>query len=614
VGVCEYPTLNLKNYHLVNPKTKGLWPATHASKAYYLLFGQQLSHAPKVVNEFVGVTSKVNKLLWQTPVLFEQAADKVNASTSICCECVASALLLLGLCIKYVACAKPHTHLHFLIDARKSDGTKQTKGTMPLRSTTAKWLGSCSVIASALPVLTESVLDAETCAHMKEFVFAEPGERVDLMTRAAVLQESLASLLKLDWHGKVRAFAGSAKQLELTPRPGEWETYFESFDVKNKDDEKADTKRYDDSYLTSAWDFLTKNADALVIVTQYSAETSAAGQIRAHKSNCYNIWQSLPEKLKRTEQVAVAYAKATTNFALFRFSDFPEVHYICIKNDNSYSFECVPETLKQNKEFCAKASELAYYKWYCQMPNVPPRVLHNPFSDCLYEQLSPGEYTRQDVLERVKICGDVLLLHDPVHHADMEIVAAALATSRGLDVCYLLSLELTDDFEFMTDAIQKNPWCVLVSSTRLQENADFCKMALAKTYRSVHVDTWGWVPKSIVYSSPDVAAYFLVSQIAVRIDVAQVNKELIIDLAGRDTSVLSHLHELRYAGIETAHNLLQDDEFLLACVKQNWRHAPCAYVANKTLKAEILDLVRNHFGDRKWGLRRALSEFPALND
>jgi hypothetical protein len=70
VGVCEYPTLNLKNYHLVNPKTKGLWPATHASKAYYLLFGQQLSHAPKVVNEFVGVTSKVNKLLWQTPVLF----------------------------------------------------------------------------------------------------------------------------------------------------------------------------------------------------------------------------------------------------------------------------------------------------------------------------------------------------------------------------------------------------------------------------------------------------------------------------------------------------------------------------------------------------------------
>jgi hypothetical protein len=462
---------------------------------------------------------------------------------------------------------------------------------MPLRSTTAKWLGSCSVIASALPVLTESVLDtetcallnsafpvltesvmdAETCAPLNKFVVAKPGDKVDLMTRAAVLQESLAKLLKLDWHGKVRAFAGSTKQLELTPRPSEWEKYFESFDAENEDDE-ATKKRYDDSYLTSAWDFLTENADAPVFVTQYPAEESAAGQIGAHNYKWIRIWNNLPEKLKYTKQVAVAYAKAAgPRFADILPCDFPEAHYIGITHNCMYDFESVPKTLKQNKEFCAKASELAYYNWDCQTahgwnlrtpyvyrnnvwtPIVPPRVLHNPFSDWLHGQLSPGEYTRRDVLERVKLCGNVLLLHDPAYHADMELVKAALATSRGPAVCGLVSEELRDDLEFMTDAIQKKPWCVLQSSTRLKENVEFCKMAAAKTQKSGPA-AWQWVPQSIVDSSPDVATHFLAQSGDQKPAgfVAQINTELMVDLVGRNTRVLLCLDVMRESEIEAA--------------------------------------------------------------
>ena len=137
---------------------------------------------------------------------------------------------------------------------------------------------------------------------------------------------------------------------------------------------------------------------------------------------------------------------------------------------------------------------------------------------------------------------------------------------------------LADDKTFMLEAFLKNNDNLLKASKRLQSDPDVIAAQLER----------GYAPRSIskheIETNPVVAAHVLAHSTSCRTGIynkVHIDKDTVLDIIAQDASVLEAL--VKAAKLKTrkqvavwetaADELVQDEQFMIACVKRNWRAA-----------------------------------------
>jgi hypothetical protein len=499
--------------------------------------------------------------------------------------------------------------------------------------------GSNHVAADQFEVHVDDVLSETQLAELHVQCFqcfsvklpkeAFSANTVDCATKAAYLQNTLLQFFKdCSWHGEVRAFAG---QHELTLKPHQWSEYFSAY-IDNDRHRTAKPAKPIDGLLVKAWNYLKNTDNVRIAVTTYSKYESIIGHLRTaavtNPTGILDVWNRLSDK-EKTLRVVVQFIKiGRYNFLCW---DAAREAYSII--NRHFGAEKIAECNAFLSELLAKSG-----CWYLSV--CPPRVLGNVFSDMIYQELSHGTYTRNDVLERAKVCGDILGLHGGWYLDDLEVMEAALESS------YLHRLpvigwcthhrsvwfkKLMNDKQFMIKAILKNKrnsealeFSSLANDPDVYaaEQTEECKQALRKVLCTNHsVDgpqsefEDHLSPTTKFHPNPVEAAYILAyCPFNTNIDSkVSIDKDTMLDIVSRDASVLERIVRSaaqklvkQNAGLETAaHELVSDQQFMLDCVRKNRYIVFQVVEAFPGLYIEAQAAAFASFGPAKWAALHA---------
>lgn len=479
--------------------------------------------------------------------------------------------------------------------------------------------GSNQVAADQFEVHVDDVLSETQLSKLHTQCFANvklPKEAfldntVDCATKAAWLQNSLMQFFKdCSWHGEVRAFAG---QHELTLKPHQWSEYFSAYIDSDCIQAVKPAKPIDGS-LVKAWNYLKHTDNVRIAVTTYSKYESIVGRLQTladpfdiHK--ILDVWKLLPDT-EKTLRVVVQFIKIGS------------MTFLNAHAEEAYSIINRHFGAEKTDECNAFLSELLAKSGCWCLSFLPPRVLGNVFSDAIYEELSPNTYTRNDVLARVKLCGDVLRLHGTLYLDDLEVMEAALESCfqhRLPYSCCVGRSALLKDKQFMIKAVLKNKRNLELAYSQIiyydpdvyaAAQTQECKQALKKA--SIHYAS----SHNGFHPNPVEAAYILAyykhySHNVCIVDPQSVDpqkkffidNDAMLDIISHDASVLERIaeHADRLPVLsEAANELVNDKQFMLACVRKNW-HTVFQVVDNLPhLKIEAEAAAFASFGPARW--------------
>lgn len=298
----------------------------------------------------------------------------------------------------------------------------------PVRQFRVVWAGSHTIISPSLPVYLKG----------------------DLATKSAALQEAVAKLIgSCLWFGEVKAVVGSSNN-ELTLSPASWKPYFEHYRKKQSTTRSVfdfNQKAY--AARKAAWEAVLTAPDHVpIVVTRYPEIESAVGYIASGKcSVAWHRYTCCSAALQRNEKVAAAALDA--GMAVYRLApatlEYPSIVVRCIQKQNKVH---ISQQLLDNKPFVQTmlrtfdTFELAT-KCVFSVGVLRPDFLEGQvFYDCVKsaddKKNCSGAYTRAEVLERVKVYGDVVLLHEDFF-SDEKVVVASIKSAVSKDLLKELS-------------------------------------------------------------------------------------------------------------------------------------------------------------------------------
>lgn len=335
--------------------------------------------------------------------------------------------------------------------------------------------GSNQVVADQLDVFVEDTLPDDKVRELANKLFkvrlqklddVNDANKIDYATRAGWLQESLVPLMNCEWHA-VRAFAG---QHELTLKPHQWSRYFSAYNgnaLSTSGQDEEDAEPFSDASIADAWTYLQNTANVQIAVTKYSADDCVIGLLKLYPcTRTPFLWKGLSEKQKSSPRILREFI-LTGKLGNQIFEEAAKRLRPVFK-ENDEAVACFISELVAKSGAAALLNRPQPVFLYAvgnrnggggnSAPWKPQRILGNVFSDVCHNELSAGNYTRNDVLERARVCGDVLALHDSKFLDDVEIMTAALESSfeHLLPSTFGCRNTLTDDKAFMMTAFKKN--------------------------------------------------------------------------------------------------------------------------------------------------------------
>ena len=460
---------------------------------------------------------------------------------------------------------------------------------MASRSFKVVWLGSFSVLKEALDVHVD--------------------DDVDYATRAAWLQTSLIPHIPgCKWHGSVRAFAGFDGP-ELTLKPIAWSQYFAAFDANGSGSFESEQ-----SVVAGAWTYL-KAHDGTIVVTRYRYDESFIGQIKTldNYEEVRDLWDMLPVNVRTQAHVLKALAAHQCDFHAMppQAWKIAEVHYAYASRKCS-RFGHAPASLRQSRDFVLRVTGLLYpdypivHSWnYNDGNNAPPHISGSALSDCFHDTLSPGTYTRDDVLRRARECGDVVLLHGKAWLNDLEVVQAALESGCFINLLSRLPGALRDNKEIILKIVSHNGRDVRYASDRLKADFDVCTAACInscdafQSFTSSEIDAIRplWPRSPLIRTCASLASKssdpFSMDR-AVLLQLIKKNKYLVRDL-------------MSFGGARW----LFDDSFVHDCVRANWLTAAYLKVYLASHKGQYSEAFCErafaaHFKNARWAMKFAI--------
>ncbi len=298
----------------------------------------------------------------------------------------------------------------------------------PVRQLRVVWAGSHTVISPSLPVYLKG----------------------DLATKSAALQEAVAKLIgSCLWFGEVKAVVGSSNK-ELTLSPASWKPYFEHYrKMQSTTRSVFDFNQKAYAARKAAWEaVLTAPDHATIVVTRYPEIESAVGYIASGKcSVAWHRYTCCSAALQRNEKVAAAALDAgmAATYLDPATLEYPSIVVRCIQKQNKVH---ISQQLLGNKPFVQTMlktfdmSQLATRCVFCAGVSRPVFLEGQVFYDCIRKTLDDehcsGVYTRAAVLERVKVYGDVVLLHTNFLN-DNSVVLASIKSAVSKDLLIDLS-------------------------------------------------------------------------------------------------------------------------------------------------------------------------------
>ena len=498
------------------------------------------------------------------------------------------------------------------------------------------FLGSNKVVAEALCLYVEDELDNTGLAVVTSLLCCgisvkgvdSSDKQIDYVTRAYSLQTQLMPFLpSCAAHYEIRALAGKSSGLDLTLKPAQWSRYYAAYDTGG--DTKVAQTLNDE--LAAAWNYLKENRDAPIVVTCHRDDETTLERLKnTHPENVRDLWVSLPDRLKKNMRVTVAFL--SSGKITFADADHAKnsleanVAYVLAHKSQTAFPNLSAPPMHADLRFRAAVAEAfvrGKIKWcwnrdctICK-PNLY-RVLNNVFSDVLHNELSPGEYTRDDVLARVKTYGSIVQLHDPCYRQDAEVITEAYNNLKRMWPSQHVSGGLfpacfKDDKSVVIAAVGYDATLLEEVSDRLQRDSDVCRAALTSHWQD-HLTT---ICRSVVQHDPVVAAYMLMAQRNIKLHAEpQIDKQVVLDLVATNSQHLRAVFMVARQRAkrknpfwkQAACKLVQDQEFIMACVRRNWRTTEmlltnhwCQWncTGNKPVFATLLRQLTTHFGPAK---------------
>ena len=309
----------------------------------------------------------------------------------------------------------------------------------------------------------------------------------DLATKSAALQEAVTELIGgCLWFGEVKAVVASINK-ELTLSPASWKPYFAHYRKKQSATRSVfDFNQQRFAAQQAAWKAvaeLPSDVFPVIVVTRYPAIESAVEFIASGKSTvAWHRYAKCSKALQCTKQVAAAALDAGMsvqhlNDAVY---DYPSIVVKCIQQKHK---RIISQPLLHNKQFVELMlatfvkSEL---ETRCVFPvgvARPDFVQGQVFYDCVMstgiKQLSEAAYTRAEVLERVQVYGEVVLLHKDFLN-DNKIVVAAIKSSVSKDLFLKLTQKMRYDISVVVAAA--NAGMRLVASMDMKRSLSTCEI------------------------------------------------------------------------------------------------------------------------------------------
>lgn len=314
---------------------------------------------------------------------------------------------------------------------------------------------------------------------------------VDLATRCFWLQHSLRPLVKSSWYGEVRAWLVSPNDqrcLNLTLRPGDWRSYYEATYTKTEFKQERAIK---DAWAVLAYQ--TKQQDGqqptvvnTLIVTKYSNPVeNACGFFTGcavYNACITDLSKMMTESTARHPRVVAAAfdcKRSWTNdtdvfFEILRLRDLRKKLCLSCELEHEHEIQC----RKLNNTVAAKTKDAVFFvlkntETTAASANDLVHLHGDVFSDVFHQKLTPNcVYTRDDVLERVKVCGEVLLLHDKAHWHDEEVVFAALEALHGTQFYQNFQQHYQNNEQFWVRASRAHSHVALKVPAQFRNNLD----------------------------------------------------------------------------------------------------------------------------------------------
>ena len=400
----------------------------------------------------------------------------------------------------------------------------------------------------------------------------------DTVTRSIDFQNDLNKLVSAKSASEIRAFVGFDQELELTLRPRHLNNYFKSFWKQTP---------YCDARLEVAWSKLRESKAVPIVVTRYDPVECAIGYIQSRYSlpnwqfshnSIDHLFCNLPAELRINDRLLGAYIQAglhTKSVPVDAWAK-PNVHLWFAKHHGQSTWEFAPHALQQNKTF---ALQLTKQLWRGKKRNrlqchaLPPHV-DDVYSDCLHDRLYRTDYTREDVLSRVALCGDALKLHQ-AWFADCEVVLAACKSARSYTIEHTRLSSMWSDKQFVLQAVTLCGNAVSQACTWLKNDYEIGLAAVSQSYLA-----YASLSERL-RSMPDIALraashHGLLERVPLAI---QTNKALVLKLVALNNQVFDGFDGFDVVPTnsqQTVYNstaFMTDQHFMLDCVEANWRMA-----------------------------------------
>ena len=423
----------------------------------------------------------------------------------------------------------------------------------------------------------------------------------DTVTRSIDLQTNLNKLVSAKSSSEIRAFVGLDQEFELTLSPCDLNNYFESFRKQTP---------YCDARLEVAWYNLRKSKQTVpIVVTRYDPVECAIGHLQrryslpnwqfSHNNSVEHLFCNLPAELRINERLLGAYIQAglhTKSVPVDAWAK-PHVHLWFAKHHGQSTWEFAPQALQQNETF---ALQLTQQLWRGKKRNrlqchaLPPHV-DDVYSDCLHDCLYRADYTREDVLARVALCGDVLKLHQ-AWFADCEVVLTAYKSARSHTIEHTRLPSMWNDKQFVLQAVTLCGNAVRNASCLLKNDFDVGLAAVSQSheaYSSLSEELRG-MPEIVLRAA---SHHCMLTRVGLAI---QTNKALVLKLVALNRRAFDGFVTIPNHEQQTVYDskkFMQDQSFMLDCVKANWQVA--FYLPVETRTSSLGFAVRvaacNHF-------------------
>jgi hypothetical protein len=351
-----------------------------------------------------------------------------------------------------------------------------------------KWLGSNALF-------TTDVLDLYASSH------------VDGASQAAMLQQKLAQLMPKPplWHGQVCLSAGTG--VALTMHPNNLKDYLNAFKHTSRPPKTAAQTKLD-----KAWDALAQNAlcadvaakdsstavlvpaSVTLFATQYSLVDAAIAWLQINGGESKNV----PDFFKTLDQATKdnpRFVLCCIEKGIWGLDCSDKVNAskrVVLRRVKQYDnpLKCigaVPDHVLHDKEVSEAVLEKHGWDPECFAKyNLPKCAELQKYAQVMFDverrklDKPAKRYSRNDVLERVRMNGNALKLHE-AYTDDIQVVLAAASSTRNTLSCRFLAWlepDMQDDEDVVYAAL-KNGASIEGASTRLQGDLRCARFAVA---------------------------------------------------------------------------------------------------------------------------------------